>query len=348
LINCGPPEPIPAPPISFLHNTTVNITSSLAIEPKVIKISQYEALVSDIEIAKQQAVESFEYESPKGEKAARSYIAGLRKIRARIESARKDAKSYALEYGRAVDSQAKSLEAQILGLIEPHQLELDAIAKREAQRVAAHQAKLQQIVDRVQLGMAPDQPAAAIRDAITWLQVCPTGDMEEFEQQANDEIDNALRILQALETAATEREKREALEAAEAQRLAAEQQARWKAEQEAWQAEMVERGRQEAAAGAARAVARAEARAKESEARAALAESERVRQQEEMEAAIKEEARKREERGRLAREAQTAMREKLIDCLSLNLTGLTRSEAASRIVNGTLHPAITIDWEKVS
>ena len=58
---------------------------SLAVEPKAISISQYEALSSYIEIAKQQAVETFKYSDPKGEKSARSYIAGLRKIRSRIE-----------------------------------------------------------------------------------------------------------------------------------------------------------------------------------------------------------------------------------------------------------------------
>jgi chemosensory pili system protein ChpA (sensor histidine kinase/response regulator) len=323
-------------------------TQSLAIEPKAITISQYEALVSDVEIAKQQAVESFNYEDSKGDKAARSYIAGLRKIRARIEAARKEAKAYALEYGRAVDGQAKELEAQILGLIEPHQQALDAITQREKDRVAAHEEKLRLISAMVQSASIPDQPAATIREAITWLQVCPTGDMEEFEQRANSEIDTGLRILEALHTAAVEREKREALEAAEAQRLAAEQEARQKAEEEARQAEAVERGRQEAADAAARAVAEAEARAKESEDRAALAEAERVRQQEEMEAAIKEQARELEEREQQAREAKEAMREELVNELSTRMTGLNRKQAASLIVDGTLHPAITIDWGKVS
>jgi hypothetical protein len=319
----------------------------LATQPKAITISQYEALVSDVEIAKQQAIESFNYEDSKGDKAARSYIAGLRKIRARIEAARKEAKAYALEYGRAVDGQAKDLEAQILGLIEPHQQALDAITQREKDRVAAHEEKLRLISAMVQSASIPDQPAATIREAITFLQVCPTGDMEEFEQQANSEIDTGLRILEALHAAAVEREKREALELAEAQRLAAEQEARQKAEEEARQAEAVERGRQEAADAAARAVAEAEARAKESEERAALAEAERIRQQEEMEAAIKENARKQEEREQQARKSKETMREKLIESLSASLTGLNKIQAASMIVDGTLHPAIAIDWEKV-
>jgi hypothetical protein len=300
-------------------------TQSLAIEPKAITISQYEALVSDVEIAKQQAVESFNYEDSKGDKAARSYIAGLRKIRARIEAARKEAKAYALEYGRAVDGQAKDLETQILGLIEPHQQALDAITQREKDRVAAHEASLQCITSTVQKGSEEGADADAIFGMLAYLEGFPTDEMDEFKAAAETEKTNGIRLLTALHAAAFEREKREALEAAELQRLAAEQEARQKAEEEARQAEAVERGRQEAADAAARAVAEAEARAKESEDRAALAEAERVRQQEEMEAAIKEQARELEEREQQAREAKEAMREELVN-----------------------EPAITIDWGKVS
>jgi chemosensory pili system protein ChpA (sensor histidine kinase/response regulator) len=316
---------------------------SLAIEPKTITISQYEALVSDIEIAKQEAVASFNYEDSKGDKAARSYIAGLRKIRARIEAARKEAKAYALDYGRAVDGQAKELEAQILGLIEPHQQALDAITQREKDRVAAHEASLQCITSTVQKGSEEGADAETIFGMLAYLEGFPTDGMDEFEAAAETEKANGIRLLTALHAAAVEREKREALEAAEAQRLAAEQEARQKAEEEARQAEAVERGRQEAAAAAASAVAEAEARAKESEDRAALAEADRVA----MEAAMAEVSRNREERERQAHEAKNAMREQLIEALTLNLTGLTRTEAASRIVDGSLHPAITVDWEKV-
>jgi colicin import membrane protein len=318
----------------------------LAVDPRAISISQYEALTSDIEIARQGAVESFDYKDPKGDKAARSYIAGLRKIRSRIESARKEAKSYALEYGRAVDAQAKALEAEILGLIEPHQQALDAIAQREKDRVAAHKEKLVAIHDMAQRGTLPGQPAVTILDCITWLRAQSTTAMEEFKEAADTEIDNGLRILEALRTAAVEREKREALEAAESQRLAEEEAARRKAEAEARQAEAVERARQEAAAEAFRAVAEAERRAKESEARAAAAEQ--LRQQQEA-------ARQREDahRAQLQREAEEAarnaevrMRDEFAKQLSAALVNKTRIQVVDAILDGTLHPAIVIDWSK--
>lgn len=325
---------------------TLATAQSLAVEPKVIRISQYEALTSDVQIAKQQAIESFDYNDPKGDKAARSYIASLRKIRSRIESARKDAKSYALDYGRAVDAQAKTLEAEILGLIEPHQQALDAIAHREKKRVAAHEEKLSEIRNMVQMGMLPAQSSAAIRNCITWLQLCPTGEMEEFEQQANTEIDNSLRILEALHAAAAEREKREAIEAAEAQRQAKENAARQQAEKEARHAEMVEQARQDAAAEAVRSVADAERRARESDARAIAAE----RLQQQQEAARQQEDRRRavaqQEAEAALRRAEVTRRNDLAAELSSALTGKTRVQVIEALLDGTFHPAVCIDWSK--
>jgi hypothetical protein len=318
----------------------------LAVEPKAIAISQYEVLTSDIEIAKQDAVKSFDYEDPKGEKAARSYIAGLRKIRSRIESARKEAKSYALEYGRAVDGQAKALEAEILGLIEPHQQALDEIAQREKDRVAAHQATLQMITSTIQKGSEEGASSEDIAAMIAWLHGIATDDMEEFQATADAEISNGVRLLTALCGAAVEREKREALEAAEAQRLAEEEQARLKAEAEARQAAAVERARQEAAAEAARAVAEAERRAKESESRAAAAEQLRQQQEAARQQEDKRRAQLQREAQDAARRAEATRRNDLATQLSEALATKTRAQVVDALLDGTLHPAVSIDWAK--
>jgi hypothetical protein len=326
---------------------TLTAAPPLAVEPKAICISQYEALQSDIEIAKQDALAvAFDYEDPKGDKAARSYIAGLRKIRSRIESARKEAKSYALDYGRAVDAQAKALESEILGLIEPHQQALDEIAQREKDRVAAHQATLQMISDAVDRGSEEGASSSTILDLIAGLHGIVTDGMEEFKESADAELGSGRRILMALHVAALEREQRQALEAAEAQRLAEQEQARLKAEAEARQAEAVDRARQEAATQAARAVADAEQRAKDSEARAAAAEQ--LRQQQEA-------ARQQEDnrRAQLQQEAEFARRRaaanrrnELAAELSNALAGKTRAQVVEALIDGTLHPAVSIDWAK--
>ena len=338
--------------------TLATAPPSLAVEPKAISISQYEALSSDIEIAKQQAVESFEYSDPKGEKSARSYIAGLRKIRSRIESARKEAKSYALEYGRAVDAQAKALEAEILDLIEPHQQALDEIAQREKERVANHEATLQMITSTVQKGSEEGASSDDIAVMIAWLHgIDATDCMEEFQEAADAEISNGLRLLNALCAAAIEREARQALEAAEARRLAEEEAARRKAEEEARvQAqikEAEERARQEAEDRAHREkIAAAQAQA-QAEVRAAAADAQRVRQQQEMEQAIRESDKEQQRRAAAQREAEAALRRAevtrrndLVAELSEALAGKTRVQVVEALLDGTLHPAVCIDWAK--
>ncbi len=326
----------------------------LAVEPKAITISQYEALQSDIQIAKQAAVESFDYENPKGDKAARSYIAGLRKIRARIEASRKEAKAYALDYGRAVDAQAKALEAEILGLIEPHQQALDAIAQREKERVAAHEATMEMITSTVQKGSEEGASSEDIASMIAWLHGIATDDMEEFQEAADAEISNGLRLLNALCAAAVEREKREALEAAEAQRVAEEEAARRKAEEEvAVQLrikEAEERALQEAEGravreklAAAKAQALAEERARLAEERAAAAEAYRVEQ--ERQAKAQQEAAAEEQQRRAVAEA--TKRNDLAAQLSAALLGKTRPEVVEMLLDGTFHPAVVIDWSLV-
>jgi hypothetical protein len=326
---------------------TLTAAPPLAVEPKAICISQYEALTSDIEIAKQDAIAvAFDYEDPKGDKAARSYIAGLRKIRSRIESARKEAKSYALEYGRAVDGQAKALEAEILGLIEPHQQALDAIAQREKDRVAKHEATLQLISDAVARGSEEGASSSTILDLIAGLHRIATDGMEEFQGRADAELGNGRRLLMALHVAALEREQRQALEAAEAQRLAEREQARQKAEAEARQAEAVERARQEAATQAARQVAEAEQRAKDSEARAAAAEQLRQQQEAARQQQDAHRAQLQQEAEAALRRAEVTRRNELATQLSEALAGKTRAQVVEALLDGTLHPAVSIDWAK--
>ncbi|MEY3930091.1 MAG: hypothetical protein RLZZ516_1801, partial [Cyanobacteriota bacterium] len=72
------------------------MTATLTTANEPIVITQYQVLLDDIKEAQQTATPSFEYDSKEGNKAARSYIFQLRKLRGRIESERKEAKSYAL------------------------------------------------------------------------------------------------------------------------------------------------------------------------------------------------------------------------------------------------------------
>lgn len=321
---------------------------TLVLEPKAISITQYEALTSDIQIAQQDAIDRFDYEDSKGNKAARSYIATLRKLRARVESARKEAKAYALEYGRAVDAQAKSLEAEVLALIEPHQQALDAIEQREKERVASHQATLHAISTMVQKGSEEGSSSNAIEALLAGLDGIDTDDMEEFSEAAEAEKANGMRLLSALLAAAREREKREELEQIEAARQAMARRQQEEADRRAALEEAARQARIDAEARAAAQVAEANRKAQDAEARAAAAENQRrveeqVRQQ--------DEARRRQlqrEAEEAARNAQVRMRNELASQLSAAMAGRQRLDVVEAILDGTLHPAISIDWGKVA
>ena len=85
-------------------------------------ISRWEAIACDIAIAEEAAAtKQFDYRDDWDNKAARSYVHSLRLLKGKIERARKDAKAVHLERGKAVDENAKLLEASVQGLIEPHE-----------------------------------------------------------------------------------------------------------------------------------------------------------------------------------------------------------------------------------
>lgn len=182
---------------------------TLAPVHEPIVITQYELLLDDIAQAKKSAIAAFAYETKEGDKAARSYLFQLRKLRARVEAARKDAKSYALAYGKRVDEQAKDLSSQVDELIEPHQQQLEAIAMKEAQRVQAHQMVLDRVVrlGELQFGVCSQE----IQGRLDALDRVTLEGLEEFTEKVAAAIVSSRQALQqALQQAlASEEQARE-------------------------------------------------------------------------------------------------------------------------------------------
>lgn len=81
----------------------------------------------------------FDYESPKGNKEARSHIYKLRQTKAAVDKARKEEKAASLEYGKRVDAEAKEIIGEIEQMIAVHQGPLDAIEQREKDRRQKHE-----------------------------------------------------------------------------------------------------------------------------------------------------------------------------------------------------------------
>ncbi|MES2048828.1 MAG: hypothetical protein V4447_10535 [Pseudomonadota bacterium] len=88
---------------------------------------------------------TFDYESTKGNKEARSHIFKLRQSKAALEKARKEEKEESLNYGKKVDAEAKVIAAEIEGMINVHQVKIDEIEEREKDRIAAITRDIEQI-----------------------------------------------------------------------------------------------------------------------------------------------------------------------------------------------------------
>lgn len=91
----------------------------------------------------------FDYATAAGNKEARSHIYKLRQTKAALDKARKAAKEESLEYGRRVDSEAKSIAEQLESMIAVHQKPLDEIEARETARVEKLKAALLVLEDSV-------------------------------------------------------------------------------------------------------------------------------------------------------------------------------------------------------
>jgi len=320
--------------------TEVTTPPQAAIVPAdndAVAISRWEAIANDIAIAGQTApTKTFDYHDKSDNKRARSWVHELRQLKGRIERARKDAKAVHLQRGKAVDETAKSLEAAVQGLIEPHETAIKAIEAEEQARVDAHRA----VLDRI-AALAEEITTAAEAEArLAELLAIDTSGLEEFAQAGVNRQAKAIERLEFLrDTLAAQEAERIELEALRAEKAAREE------------AERIERIRQEAVeadrlAREAQALAQVEAaRLAQQEAErlaeeAAAREEARIRQQAEMEA-------ERREAAARAEEARQQRRAAFVAALTKTLAAMDPGAAAAAIADGQLHPAVRVDWSQV-
>ena len=223
---------------------------------------------------------TFDYETPKGNKLARSHVASLRSVKGDIERKRKELKAEALEYGRKVDAVAKELTGEIEAMIEVHQGPLDLIESREEARVAKLEERIAKItwtLERIAWLKTAAECSAKILEVERALEA---GEWAEFSQRAIDVARDSLSALRARRDDLTRQE----AEAAELARLREEQakrdaenRAKLEAEARAKREEEIRAQAEAKAKREAADAAMAEARKKEAEAQAAInAERERL------------------------------------------------------------------------
>jgi hypothetical protein len=205
-------------------------------ELEVKALASWEGLKHQIEEAKQESKgKTFDYNNLEELKAARSWLHKLRGLNGQIEDAREDAKKFYLEGGRKVDRTAKDLKSSVAALIQPHKDAIEEIEAREAKRVADHRSVLTYI-EGLTAGITTSAEALARLEA---LEEVDTSTLEEFATAgANRAAEQSERLQQLyaqllraeadaaeLEALRQEKARREAEEAAEALRLEGERRA---------------------------------------------------------------------------------------------------------------------------
>lgn len=274
------------------------------VNDEIAAYSEFTAKLATLE--KENAAVVFDYEDPKGEKAARSHIHKLRRTKTAVDTARKEEKQQALEYGREVDRQAKEIVARIEAMIEVHQKPLDEIKEREEVRIAGIEERIATIkAAAYNLPVTSD----ALRDRLNDTQQMVVDEsFDEFMAVASGDKKEAIRVIEAALSTAIENEKQQAeLEALRLEKEArerAEREERLKAEaaqaaREAAERE-AEKERQRIEAEHQAEIAAREAREKAEKERAERAE----RQAAEAKEAAEREAREREEAARREAEAR--------------------------------------------
>lgn len=246
---------------------------------------------------KREAPEAFDYEDPKGNKDARSYIHKLRLVKGEVERTRKAEKQESLELGRRIDAQAKEIIEEIETLIDVHAKPIQEIEQREQQRletIKSHFATIASLTakadpfgglygsENLRTNLATLEGLAieadvfresladaerAKNDGVTVLK----SHIAEAEKREAEAAELERLRKEAVERERQEREERIAREAAEKAKQQAEEAAAQREADLKEQAARAERQKQEAEEKAARAAAETEARvareAQEKEAR---------------------------------------------------------------------------------
>jgi hypothetical protein len=356
---------------------------ALVVVTPTTVITKFQVLAGTIAKAKQEAPsKKFNYADKKENEECRSYLHTLRKYNGEIDEAHKVAKADVLEEGRRIDALKNTLKGEVAALIQPHKDALDAIARKEAERVAKHQETINVIKDAARLPFgSTSQQIAGIQEHIAALDM--TG-MEEFEVEAKACWADTMQTLSAAHATAQEAEEKEAELARlrEEARLQAEKDAAAKAAKDAEDAaaEVARKAQEAADAAALQVIEEAEQKVAAAQAEAAAA-TQRALDAEAVADALQSEALPgikpaevpamvisdkavagvRAVVQGLARSLSTgevfippatdAEAAALVDAqialrleLMQALSGRTRAEVADALIDGTLHHAIQVNW----
>jgi DNA repair exonuclease SbcCD ATPase subunit len=109
---------------------------------KNIDLTVFDPIVEQIGKARTAVeAETFDYEDPKQNKAARSLVAKVRRLKAPLNAAHKEAKAKALEVCKTLDAKKREYLAEIDAIIDIHDKPIKEIESREARILAEKKAE---------------------------------------------------------------------------------------------------------------------------------------------------------------------------------------------------------------
>lgn len=169
---------------------------------ELVVFNEVAAIIANAKVENEKMV--FDYATSAGERGARSHIANLRKVKTKIATVHKEAKSEALAFSRRLDAKKNELTGEVDKMIAVHKDPLDAI---EAEKVAEAM---------VEVNKRKEEEAKKLAE----LEAREAAICAAEEKVASEKVE-AERV---------ERERRIAEEAAEKARIQAEQKAKVEAD----------------------------------------------------------------------------------------------------------------------
>lgn len=159
-----------------------------------IELSVFDPVAKAVEEAKEKNRNLvFDYEDPKGNKDARSYIHDLRRLKAPIAEIHKTAKAEAKRFCDALDAKKRELVGAVEEMIDYHHKPILEIEEREVRKKAEEEARIQ----------AEKEAEEARKQA----------EMEERERKIREEEEKIRQEKEKLEQAERERLLKEQAEA---------------------------------------------------------------------------------------------------------------------------------------
>ncbi len=137
--------------------------------PKPQQLQEYDPFVAQLaELEHYNATVVFDYETPAGNREARSHVYKLRQTKAAVEGVRKQLKAESLERGRRIDGEAKQIRERIEAMIEGHVEQLDAVEAREQARRDEIQARFDELTA---LGISESESSELLPSAMLKAQL---------------------------------------------------------------------------------------------------------------------------------------------------------------------------------